>query len=268
MSLIFLELGELLTGLSSTEDQVAAALRDGCEALTGPQADLDRLDRAVADAEGRCVEWSQQLADKDPDTRADARTHYEEWSAEVAARRAGRDEAERGYRELFAAREEQRTRLRVVQAAKQRVMYAQLNPFCDSLAQETEAYIGLRMPNLNHVLLKCDREDPEWSRAAAEFDELALRSGLRTDHLPTEAERVARALAAGMASAAATPPAPAPSMVDVIKQTEAHFENMALQARPVRSADIDDRRGVQRQPAPLPRSYMQAAPSARQLGLR
>ena len=40
-------------------------------------------------------------------------------------------------------------------------MYAMLNPFGDELAQETQAYITLRMPHLNEVLLRCDRESPE-----------------------------------------------------------------------------------------------------------
>ena len=86
------------------------------------------------------------------------------------------------------------------------------------------------------------------------MDWLALRSGLRTDHLPTEAERAATALRnSGMADAMTTPPAPAPSMVEVIKQTGADFEHMRLQG--VRT-EVDDRRNARPVPAPPQRSYM------------
>ena len=66
------------------------------------------MDQEIIRAEGRCTEWSQQLADKDPDTRARARTHFTEWSAEIDSLRAARDEAERGYRPLFEDRERAR----------------------------------------------------------------------------------------------------------------------------------------------------------------
>jgi len=145
-----------------------------------------------------------------------------------------------------------------------------LNPFADELAQATEAYTSLRMPYLNEVLLRCDRESPEWDKAAAEFDELALRSGLRTDHLPTEAERAARALKySGMADASATPPDPAPSAMEVKALETAYYENAALQARPVHVSDIDDRRGAQAVRIPTPqRSYMDPGPGVRDLGVR
>jgi hypothetical protein len=266
-ALIYLELGELYTGLEASEEQAAAALGDALAALAEPKAELDRLDRAIADAEGTCVRWSHILSDADPDTRADARIRYQEWSSETVARRARRNDAERGYRELFADRADKRTRLQVVQAAKQRVLKAQLNPFGDELAQATEAYIAYRMPHLNMVLLRCDRESPEWEKAAAEFEELALRSGLRTDHLPTDAEMAARALKAGMADAATTPPDPAPSAADVRAQIGVEFGNMALEQAAARNV-VDDRRGAQPQPAPVGRSYMEPPPRLKDLGVR
>ena len=70
MGLIQLELDEILTGLAAAEDQAAAALRTASEALDGPLARLAEMDEGISRAEGRCVEWSEQLADADPDTRA------------------------------------------------------------------------------------------------------------------------------------------------------------------------------------------------------
>src|SRR5690349_19924654 len=97
MALIWLELGELYIGLEASEDQAAARLRDDLRALEEPEAHLAALDQATADAEARRGEWSGQLADPDPDVRAQARMHFQEWSAEVGARQARRDEAAQGY---------------------------------------------------------------------------------------------------------------------------------------------------------------------------
>ena len=216
MGLIQLELDEILTGLAAAEDQAAAALRTALEALDGPLARLAEMDAGISAAEGRCVEWSQQLADADPDTRAEARSHFTEWSAEIDSLRAERDEAERGYRPLFEEREQCRKNLGVMQGGKRVLAAGMLDPFGE-LGQQTKAYEAYRQLHLNHVLLRNDREDPEWDMALAELRELCLRSGYRTTDLPTDAEMAARALQmSGMADALTTPPDPSPSMMEII----------------------------------------------------
>ena len=142
------------------------------------------MDAAISAAEGKCVEWSQQLADADPDTRARARTHFTEWSAEIDSLRAARDEAERGYRPLMEEREQRSKDLRAIQGGKRVLAAGMLDPFGE-LGQQTRAYEAFRQLHLNHVLLRNDRADPEWDMALAELRELCLRSGYRTTDLPT-----------------------------------------------------------------------------------
>ena len=265
MGLIQLELDETLAGLAAAEDQAAAALRTAVEALDGPLARLEEMDQGISKAEGRCVEWSQQLADADPDTRARARSHFTEWTAEVDKLRAERDEAERGYRPLFEDRERCRKDLRMMQGGKRVLAGGMLDPFGE-LGQQTRAYEAYRMLHLNHVLLRNDREDPEWDMAIAELRELCLRSGYRTTDLPTDAELAARALEmSGMADAMATPPDPAPNGQEVLAMDHAVFTNAALQQSPTR---IDDYRS----PAAMPRNLVvpehRQVPSLRDLGIR
>jgi hypothetical protein len=238
MALVFLELDEILTGLNASEDQCAAGLREAVAALEEPLARLAGMDAGIAAAEGRCVEWSQQLADKDPDRRATARSHFTEWSAEIDRLRADRDEAERGYRPLFEERERLRSNLRILQSAQLTVAAGMLDPF-GSLGQQTRAYETYRMPYLSHVLLRNDREDPEWPMAIAEMSELAMRSGWRSDGLPTDADLAARALEmSGMANAMNTPPDPVPNGQEVLAVDKATFTNAALQNSPSKIEDF------------------------------
>lgn len=263
MGLIVLELDELLTGLAASEDQAAAALRAAAAALSEPDARLAAMDAEIIAAEGTCVEWSGKLSDPDPDKRAVARSHFTEWSAEVDALRARRDAAERDYRPLVEEQGQRRTALAVLQSAKRAVYGAMLAPFGSELAQATAAYAAFRMPQLVPVLLRRDLDSPEWDKAAAEFDQVAMRSGLRTDHLPSEAEQIARALAAPMADALSTPPV-VPNAVEVLKQDEIVVGNMALQQQPSR---IDD----YRRPGPpreVPDRPHMEVPKLRDMGIR
>jgi hypothetical protein len=252
--LIFLELDEILTGLSASEDQAAAELRQRVEALTGPRAELAEMDKGIVKAEGRCVEWSERLSDPDPDIRASARNYYDEWSAQVATLRAERDRVERDQLPLVDAKEEARSRLRVLQSAKQAVMYAQLHPFTSTLAKATKAYVALRMPMLGPVLLRYDTDSPEWPEAVLQLEEWCLRSAYRTDHLPSNAAQAARAMTAAMPDGLADLMAdPMPSMTDVMNQTRAEFEAMAVDKQVSR---IDDYRHGPPRDVPE-RPYMQ-----------
>ena len=221
MGLIQLELDEILTGLAASEDQAAAALRTAVEALNGPLARLAEMDAKISKAEGTCVEWSQKLTAGDPDQKAEARPHFDEWSAYIDGLRAERDEAERGYRPLFEDRERASKDLRAIQGGKRVLIAGMLDPFGE-LGQQTKAYEAYRMPHLTHVLLRNDREDPEWDMAIAELRELCLRSAYRTADLPTDAEMAARALEmSGMADAMTSPPDPVPSGQEVLAMDKA-----------------------------------------------
>ena len=176
-SLIYLELDKERVKLLASRDQAVAARDEARERLEEPRADLARRDQAIADAEGRCLEWSWQLSDKDPDVRATARMHYQEWSAEVDSRRAERDEAERGYRDLFEEEQHREIQLRVAAGGIMRVTEAQLKPFTDDMSQATNAYRQLRSPMLGPVLLKREADSPEWDQAVEQLRTWCRRSG-------------------------------------------------------------------------------------------
>ena len=135
------------------------------------------MDEGIAKAEGRCVEWSEKLAAGDPDEKAEARPRFSEWSAHIDVLRAERDEAERGYLPLFEDRDRAQKGLRAIQGGKRVLAAGMLDPFGE-LGQRHPGYEAFRMPHLTHVLLRNDREDPEWDMAMAELRELCLRSGL------------------------------------------------------------------------------------------
>jgi len=222
MGLIWLELGELLTALEAREDQAAAALREATEALTGPEAGLAAIDEetAATDRERLARLASAEDLSLDADKRGLARAQLGEWEADLTRLRQKRDWAEAAMQPLVQARDQARMVLAQIQGAKRGVMWAQLNPFTSPVAQATKAYIGHRQPFLNLVLLKNDRSDPEWEAAISEVEECCLRSAYRTDHLPSEAEQMARAMTASMADATSEPPPPAPSGRDVMKAYE------------------------------------------------
>jgi len=236
MALIWTELGEIYIGLAAAEDQAAAALRDACKALEGPEADLAAIDGKISAAQEKCSELRQEIArleaDDDredaPDKAAAAKMQLAEWEARVTRLRSKRDFAEPSFRPRYDQRDDARTRLRIVGAAKHRVMLAQLNPFGDELAQATDAYISLRMPQLLPLLLRHDTGSPEWPRAVEEFTELAKRSGLRTDDLPSEGEAMAQAMTALMPDAAQAMADLAPNAADVMAQTVAEVTNKNL----------------------------------------
>lgn len=224
-ALIYLRLSGYITGLEAAEEQNAAALADAYEALTGPRAHLAALDESIAAAEGRCVEWSHLLSGEDPDVRANARNHYDEWSAEVDKRRAARDEAERGYRDLFEAEERCKRAVRHIQLQKASVQMQRLNPFGSDLGQATDEYTDLRRRQLGDVLMLGQRDHPEWPQAMTWLRMLCLHAGYRGEDLPDPGQINAEAMTAAMADPANAVADAVPSAADVMKQTEVDVLN-------------------------------------------
>ena len=225
-ALIWLELDGIRAGLDGTEAGAAARLRDAHEAMAAPLAQLAVIDEEIAAAGGKRAGWQVKTSVTDPDKRAVARIHFAEWDAEVTALRARRDQADAMMQPFRAEHDRCRKALEVTQAAKTRLLAAMLNPFGDPLAQATEAYVGLRQPHLNYVLLRGDRGDPEWEMAAVEHAELG-RIIENPRYVP---EVMARTPAAAD---------PVPSGAEVMAMDKAAFENVALQQQPSR---IDDYR--------------------------
>jgi hypothetical protein len=253
-ALIYTRLSGYLTGLEAAEEQEAAALADAYEALAEPRAHLAGLDKTVTAAEGKCVEWSHLLSDDDPDVRASARNHYDEWSAEVGKRRAIRDEAERGYPDLFEAEELAKRNMRYIQLQKESVKQQRLNPFGSDLGMATDEYKDLRRRQLGDVLLRGQRDNPEWDQAMAQLRTWCLHAGYRGEDLPDPGKVNAEAMTAAMANSADAVADPAPSARDLMKQDQVVAANAALQQSPSR---IDDFRGPP-PPREVPqRDYMQ-----------
>jgi len=266
MQLIVDELAEVWPALEDAEEKAAEALREALAALEAPERAIADLNAEIAHAEAELATWRKQLADGDVAARVTARTWIAEWEAEVAALTAKRDYAAAGMLPLIDARNLARADLELVQGAKNGLAVSMLDPY-GPVGQGTTAYVSYRMPRLAYVLLAADRAHPEWEVACTELRELcisAMRGGYDVGRdLPDYAEVAFRAMTAGMADAMTTAPDPAPSAVEVVKQTEAHFENMALQARPVHVSDIDDRRAAQPVRTPA-RNYM-AVPRVKDL---
>ena len=237
--MIYLKLGEYLTGLEAAEEQAAAALADAYAVLAGPRADLAALDKSVAAAEGKCVEWSHLLADDDPDVRADGRNHYDEWSAEVSKRQARRDDAERGYRDLFETEERCKRTVRYFQLQKHSVEQQRLKPFLSDLGQATEEYTTLRRRQLGDVLLLGQRDHPEWDQAMIQLRTWCLHAGYRGEGLPDPGQVNAEAMTAAMASPESSVADPVPNGQEVLAMDHAALTNAALQQSPTR---IDDYR--------------------------
>jgi hypothetical protein len=251
-ALIWLELDELRSSLGGSEARAAERLRAAHDALEAPLGAIAAIDRDIAQAEGRCVEWQAKLEGAGPDQRAQARIHFQEWDAEVTSLRAKRDQAEAMAQPVSAEHDQARKALEVVQAAKTRVLAAMLNPFGDELAQATEAYKSIRMTQLVPVLLRGDRSSAEWDMAVSELAELQ-----RITENPRWVPEV-------MASAAETPPDPAPSMGEVLALDKAVMENMTLQQQ---ANVVEDHRrpGPPRQ---VPERPFMEVPKLRDMGLR
>ncbi len=248
MGLIVLELDELYRGLEEGEQAAAERLSAAVDALSEPLGQLAAIDEDIAEAEAERAGWQAQMTDETPrDKRARARIHHAECEADISRFRQKREWAEGQFQPLYEERDRCKKMLAVVQGAKRTVLAAMLDPFGSPLAQETGAYTSFRMPQLVPVLLRNDRESPEWDMAVAELEELCLRSAWRSDSLPSNAEQAARAMTSAMADAS-TVVAPAPSASEVMLVDAIKLRNETAPA-----SKIEDHRNT----PPPPRDYMQ-----------
>lgn len=271
MALIVTELDNIYSGLGEAEEAQAGRLGAAIDALGEPLSQLTGVDAKIAAAQDRCAGLRQELArldgddddDDAPGKMAAAKMHLAEWEARVTRLRSKRDFADSGFQPLYEQRDSARKALGVVQAAKRRVLAAMLDPFGDPLAQQTEAYTSFRAPMLGPVLLQRDLESPEWDQALEQLREWCRRSGYRTDDLPSEAEQIARALAAPMADALATPPDPVPSGQDILAMDAAKMVNDSLPP-----SVIEDHRNTPPVPRNLRVESWRQVPTLGDLGVR
>ena len=228
--LIIDDLADWMPALDAKEEAAEKRLSAACAALEGPERHVVGLNDEIARAEAELATWRSQLEGGDVASRVTARQWIAEWEAEREALVQKRDFAVADMSHLVDAKAKAHADAELAKGAKMGLAAAMVNPFGSPVARTTPSYIGYRQPFLNLILIANDRESPEWETAAAQWEDCARHSGLRTDNLPSEAEQMARAMTASMADATTSPPPPAPSAVELGKLLEAEMTNRALQS--------------------------------------
>ena len=257
MQLIVNELAEAMPALDAAEDQAAAALREALTALGKPQSLLAGFDAEIDRVTGQCAEWQGRLSSLLVEDRVEARVRFQAWNDELDKLKEQRDQAERDLEPYRAAMNKARGDLELVQGAKRGLAWAMVTPYESPVGQGTKAYVSYRMPRLAYVLLAGDPSHREWEPAISQLEEMCLRSAYRTDHLPSNAEQMARAMTAAMPDAASAPFAPSPNAQEVMA---ADMVKLANEVAP--PSKIDDYRGPGPRRAVPDRPYMRL-PGAR-----
>jgi hypothetical protein len=266
MQLIVDELAEAMPALEEEQRKAAESLREACAALRKPEQLLAELDEELGRVTGQAAEWQGRLSSLRAEDRVEARVRFQAWSEELDRLREKRVFADQDLQPYYDARTKTQAGLELAQSAKRGLVWAMIAPFESAAGQGTTAYVAYRMPRLSYVLLAGDRDHPEWDVALAELEELCLRSAYRTDHLPSNAEQMARSMTAQMPDAAASMADPVPSAVDVIASDAVAVANAGVS---VGKSVIEDHRRTPAPPRIVPqRDYMRPPPTARQLGLR
>lgn len=224
--LIIDDLADMQFPLEENQEKAAKRLSQAVEAMGGPNAHLVTLDRDIAHAESRSAEYGKLLDSADPDERAQARWRKSEWDAELDSLRQKRQSAHEDMLPFIAEWDKAKADLKAADEALTGLALNMADPFKGVVAQGTPAYQVWRKQsgNLVPLLLANDRDNPEFQQAVNLLEQCCLRSGYRTDNLPTNAEQLANALA----ELAGTPEI-APSGAEVMAQTGAVAENVKLE---------------------------------------
>jgi hypothetical protein len=139
-----------------------------------------------------------------------------------------------------------------------------VDPFRSAVGQGTRAYVQLRQPFLNLVLLASDERHPEWEAAVAELHEVAAWAGFSLVE-DVRARQLADSIRANLPDASAAAADPVPSMAEVLAIDKANMEDLKLQQQPVVVEDYR-RPGPPRQVEDRP--YMQPPARLRDLRVR
>ncbi len=190
------ELRGRLPEFEEAEAKAAARVRELWEALKEPEAELARLNEDIAQAEGEAGEYHKRLdaADKISE-RVAARAWWLEWSAQLDSLNEKKAILERELEPVREAYEKAKTDADDARVKREAFELNVAIPLF-GLGQGTNAFRAwhLEMGAFIPVLLSMDRGHFLWDAGYKFLDVVCLRSGYRTDHLPTDAENIKRSI--------------------------------------------------------------------------
>ena len=262
------DLTALVPELEAARAEAEAALEAAEKAVEEPEAQVRAAEAGVRECAEKMTELAGSLADPDLHLRVESRRWYAEYERERNELQKKLDFAQLVAGPLHHARQEARNAY-VQCCADLRALGLQIAYFpYGPDGQETDSYKLWRRDrgSLFPLLLNWDRESSEWPAAMTALRLACLATGYRGEDLPTEAEKAAWALKnSGMADAMSTPPAPAPSMAEVIALDKAGIVNAALERS---SSRIEDYRTAPAVPRNARVADYRQVPTARDLGIR
>jgi hypothetical protein len=225
--LVSAELRTFLPSYVQAEEEAAAAVKIAFEALRQPESDLAAMDKQIGEVTGECGTWERKLGDSSAALRVEAHARFAGWSHELDVLHAERAELDAEAEVLRDAWKVAVAELRHA-STERAALETNIEDFPYwGLGSATDAYQVWRA-NAGHLvplLLRGEEGVQEWDAAIAWMDDLCLRSGYRTDHLPTYAERYREAMRNHLAATDSTQPAP--SAGEVMRGTEAYARSQA-----------------------------------------
>jgi hypothetical protein len=191
------ELRSMLPGFGERQEDAAAGLRGICDALREPEQHLAALEQEIAAAEAEAAQKRAQLDSGDFGTKVAARAWLASCGNEVAALTEKHRQQSDAIAGLRQSRDQARRRLEAATTERDALEVNASGPglafTAFGLGTVTFATFFLGFGRAVPVLLAGDRSHPFWDVSFRWLDELALRSGYRTDHLASDAEMARRA---------------------------------------------------------------------------
>lgn len=248
--LVSKELEKFLPEYVEAEQEAAEKVQACYAALRDPETDLAAIDKQIGEVEGQCVSWEAKLTDNVAEMRVEAHTRWSAWNNELRMLYADREAQLAVVEPLRDAHAAARAKLNHATNERSAVeMNISDFPYW-GLGHKTDAYQVFRA-NSGHlvpVLLAGDEAHMEWLAAFDWMDRLCIRSGYRSEgRIPTLAEETKLAVENYLAASSSTQQAP--SMGEIMSQTQAHAKSQrrvppdhweyAPQVNPVRANPPD-----------------------------
>ena len=189
--LITAELQETLTSAQVMEALAADRVRAAQKALDAPQARISELDAQIGDAEAERAKLESDAVQGDREFRVKVRQMIPVIDEDIALLAAEKRRLEAEIMPLVAEHAEAKRDLGEAHENVALVEVSMSFPFL-GLGQQTLPYSMREHYGLCSVLMEGNRDHPEWNAGIRFLEKLCLRTGYRTDGLPSEAEQVKR----------------------------------------------------------------------------
>jgi hypothetical protein len=82
--LVVEEIRAMIPAVAEREDTAAGELREACDALAKPSADLAALEAEIAQVRSKCGEWAEGTYSGDPAVRVNSRDEFRKWDEELS----------------------------------------------------------------------------------------------------------------------------------------------------------------------------------------